>query len=156
MDFGKNFTCGKYCRFEAHPRPGRENSKLLVFGNNVQINDFVHIVAAEQITIGNNVLMAGKIFISDSNHGKYRDDEQSSPDDNPMERELNSSPVRIEDNVWLGESVTVLQGVTIGKGAIVGAMSLVVNDIMPYSIAVGCPAKVVKRFEFDTGKWRRV
>jgi lipopolysaccharide O-acetyltransferase len=53
----------------------------------------------------------------------------------------------IEDNVWLGEFVSILPGVTIGKGNIIGANSVVTQDIPPYSIAVGTPARVAKRFD---------
>lgn len=56
-----------------------------------------------------------------------------------------SKSVSIEDDVWLGYNVTVLPGVTIGKGSVIGAGSVVCSDIPPYSIAVGNPAKVIKR-----------
>jgi len=156
IDLGKNLTCGSYCRIEAHPTPATRNKKLLIFGENVQINDFVHIVAVDRVFIGNNVLMASKIFISDSNHGDYAGDKQSSPEENPMDRTLHSEPIVIEDNVWLGEFVTVLKGVTIGKGSIIGSMSVVSKDIPPYSIAVGSPAKVIKRYNFNSKKWEKI
>jgi lipopolysaccharide O-acetyltransferase len=138
--------------------PVRENSdrKLLVFKNDVQINDFVHIVALERIVIGNNVLIASKVFISDSNHGSYSGEAQSHPDQNPIERKLSNSPIEIEDNVWLGEFVSVLQGVTIGRGSIIGSMSVVTKDIPPYCIAVGSPARVIKTYNFKTAKWESV
>jgi acetyltransferase-like isoleucine patch superfamily enzyme len=52
--------------------------------------------------------------------------------------------------------VSVLPGVRIGKGAIVGALSTVTRDIPPYSIAVGSPARIIKRFNFDSEVWERV
>lgn len=155
IDFGIQLTTGPYCRIEAHPLKGKSRTKLLTFGKNVQINDFVHIVATESVSIGNNVLMASKIFISDSNHGDYSGVIQSSPDQSPAERVLTSKPVVIEDNVWLGEFVTVLQGVTIGKGSIIGAMSVVSRDVPPFSIAVGSPARVIKKFDFETKRWKK-
>ena len=54
-------------------------------------------------------------------------------------------PVLIEDSVWIGDNVVVLSGVTIGKGSVIGANSVVTKDIPPYSMAVGCPAKVIKK-----------
>jgi acetyltransferase-like isoleucine patch superfamily enzyme len=56
-----------------------------------------------------------------------------------------SKPVEIGDNCWLGVKVTVLKGVKIGKGSLIGANSVVTKNIPPYSIAVGAPAKVIKK-----------
>jgi chloramphenicol O-acetyltransferase type B len=61
-----------------------------------------------------------------------------------------NSPITIEDDVWLGARTIVLKGVTIGEGAVVGAGSLVSKDILPYSINVGQPTKLVRcRFNYD-------
>ncbi|WP_238555015.1 DapH/DapD/GlmU-related protein [Chryseobacterium sp. P1-3] len=110
------------------------------------MNDYVHITAMEKVQIGNNVLFASKIYVSDCSHGSYAgDNNDSSPDSIPHERKLFSKPVIIEDNVWLGEFVSVLPGVTIGKGTIVGANSLVSKSLPPYVIAVGIPAKPIKK-----------
>ena len=55
--------------------------------------------------------------------------------------------VVIEDNVWIGERSTILKGVTIGRGSIVGCASVVTKSVPPYSVVAGNPAKVVKRLE---------
>ena len=62
----------------------------------------------------------------------------------------------IEDDVWLGEFVSVLPGVTIGKGTIVGANSVVSRSLPSYVIAVGTPAKPIKFFDFEKQRWRRI
>jgi len=64
--------------------------------------------------------------------------------------------VVIGENVWLGSNVAVLLGVKIGNNSVIGAGSIVVDDIPPYSVAVGNPAKVIKRYNFDTKLWDRV
>ena len=64
--------------------------------------------------------------------------------------------IEIGVNCWLATSVTVLQNVRIGCGTIVGARSVVVNDLPPFSIAVGNPCKVIKRFDFKSNKWVRI
>jgi lipopolysaccharide O-acetyltransferase len=153
IKLGRKLTTGVGCRFEAHPvSPG--SGHVLEFGDNVEVNDYVHIVARESVKIGNNVLMASKIFITDLNHGDYgnrgKHDDPAIP---PSARALSSAPVNIEDNVWIGEFVSILPGVTIGKGSIIGTMSVVSKSIPPNSIAVGSPAKVVKSFDPSTGKW---
>lgn len=60
----------------------------------------------------------------------------------------NLKPIEIGNDVWIGANVTILRGVHIGDGAVIGANTLVNKDIPPYAIVVGCPARVIKyRFE---------
>lgn len=155
IDFGENLTTGVGCRIESFPQITTE-SKLLKLGQNVQLNDYVHITAAYSVEIGNNVLMASKIYISDCTHGSYSGNEyDSDPMTLPVERPLSVKGVKIEDNVWLGESVSVLPGVTIGKGSIVGANSVVSKSIPAYVIAVGSPAKPIKFYNFESKRWEK-
>src|SRR5690606_14389864 len=106
----KGFTTGVGCRLEAYPD---KNEKVLFFGKNIQMNDYVHITAKKKVHVGDNVLFASKIYISDCSHGSYGGDgNDSHPDTAPNSRPLFSKPVIIEDNVWLGEFVSVLPGVT--------------------------------------------
>lgn len=154
IDLGTNLTTGVGCRLEAFSSDGK---KTLFFGNNVQINDYVHISSMKEVRIGNDVLMAGKIYISDNSHGYYKgNDQDSDPNIIPVERPYLCNSVFIEDNVWVGESVMILPGVTIGRGAIIGANSVVSKNIPAYSIAVGQPAKVIKIYNFDLKKWVKV
>jgi acetyltransferase-like isoleucine patch superfamily enzyme len=151
MQIGKNFTTGFGCRIEAYP----ENlEKVLSIGDNVQLNDYVHITAMKKVIVGNNVLMASKIYISDCSHGSYSGDKNDShPNVPPSDRKLFAKEVIINDNVWLGEFVSVLPGVTIGKGTIVGANSVVSMSLPEYVIAVGSPAKPIKKFDFESKQW---
>lgn len=154
IDLGEGLTTGIGCRFEAYPR---EKKTTLHIGRNVQVNDYVHITAMEHVYIGDHVLLASKIYISDCSHGSYSGDiNDSNPNTRPIERNLASKPVVIEENVWIGEFVSVLPGVTIGKGTIVGANSVVTKNLPSYVIAVGSPATPIKRFNFDTGRWEKI
>ena len=145
---------GFNCRIDAYTE---SNKKFVInIGTNVQINDNVHIGAVESITIGDNVLIASKVFITDHNHGNYSGDKQDSPKSIPQERLIHSKSVNIERNVWLGEFVAVLPGVTIGEGSIIGTMSVVNKSIPPYSIAVGSPARVIKKYNFDKKEWQKI
>lgn len=155
IKIGKNFTAGFGCRIEAFPL-NDVNKNCITIGKNVQINDYVHIGAVGSITIGDNVLMASKIYISDHNHGSYNEVISDHPMSIPVERIAISKPVIIENNVWLGESVCVLPGVIIGEGSVIGALSVVSKSIPPFSIAVGNPARVVKQFDFKINKWIKV
>ncbi|MBO0408685.1 DapH/DapD/GlmU-related protein [Aeromonas hydrophila] len=146
---GRGFTTGRYCRLEAHGPEG----KNIIIGERCQINDSVHIAAADSIVIGDDVLIASRVFITDLNHGNYSGEEHSHPDSISRERTLHTKPVVIGSNVWLGEGVVVLPGVTIGKSSIIGANSVVSRDIPANSIAVGNPARVIKQFDFQRGQW---
>jgi acetyltransferase-like isoleucine patch superfamily enzyme len=154
---GKNFRAGKRCRIEMIT----EHNDIcftpsFVVGNNVSINDDVHIGCAYQIIIGDDVLMASKIFISDHQHGGYSGERQHGPDQPPSARPLVCAPVVIGNRVWLGEMVSVLPGVTIGDGSIIGANSVVSRDIPPNTIAVGAPAVPIKRFNSTSRTWERL
>lgn len=154
IEIGKGFTTGVGCRIEAYPEG---NKKILFIGDNFQMNDYVHITAMESVQIGKNVLFASKIYISDCSHGSYNGDKNdSSPLQIPKDRPMYSKPVIIEDNVWLGEFVAVLPGVKIGKGTIVGANSVVSKSLPENVIAVGIPAKPIKKYNFQTQTWEKI
>lgn len=151
IDFGHNLTTGVGCRIDAFPKKPK---KVIKIGSDVQLNDYVHIGAIESVVIGDRVLIASKVFITDHNHGSYgKNNNHSDPLIPPILRDLSSAPVVIEDDVWIGEFVAILPGVTIGKGSIIGAMSVVTKNIPEYSMAIGNPVKVIKQYDFKRCKW---
>lgn len=154
INFGSKLTTGIGCRFEAFS--GIEAKKRLIFGDRVQVNDYVHISAMEKVEIGNDVLMASHIYISDNSHGFYKGELQSTPEQPPIMRSYRIAPVIIEDNVWIGEGVVIMPGVIIGKGSIIGANSTVTKSIPSACIAVGHPARIVKKFDYLSGKWNPI
>jgi acetyltransferase-like isoleucine patch superfamily enzyme len=151
ISFGEAFTCGVACRLEVYMI--NKVKPNMSFGKNVGIGDYVHIGCIENVSIGDNVLMASKIFISDHSHGIYNGNNATSPLTPPSARMLYSAPVILENDVWIGESVVILKGVTIGKGSIIGASSLVTHSIPPFSLAYGTPAVVRKKYCFNKNKW---
>ena len=155
VDFGKQLSIGRGCRFDVFNN--EKDIKTLVFGSNVQLNDYVHIVAMEKITIGNNVLMASHIFISDNSHGSYKGDENdSSPTIPPTNRDYPTSSIHIGDNSWICDGVMIMPGSRIGKGCIIGAHSIVRGEIPDFSIAAGNPAKVIKKYNFEKKRWEKI
>lgn len=155
IDFGKNLTLGKGLKIEAYPYINK--GIIIKFGTSVGINDYAHITGISSIEVGNNVLMAGKIYISDGNHGSYDSDEyDSTPESIVGIRPMTAKPIKIGENVWLGENVAVLGGVNIGQNAIIGAHSVVTKDIPPNTIAVGNPAKPIKEFDLKKNKWVKI
>nr|WP_262895498.1 acyltransferase [Mucilaginibacter segetis] len=94
-------------------------------------------------------MLAQNIVLSGLNHG-YED--ISTP---PRIQKVNTKQITIHDNVWIGANSVVTAGVTIGKHAIIGAGSVVTKDIPAYSVAVGNPARVIKKYNFETQTWQK-
>ncbi|WP_300181512.1 acyltransferase [uncultured Aliivibrio sp.] len=113
------------------------------------IGRFSHIVAIDKLIIESNVLIADKVYISDNVH-RYTD--VGSPiSEQPVDFK---GAVSIGSNSWIGESVSVI-GSKIGKHCIIGANSVVTSDIPDYCVAVGVPARVVKRYNSTSCEWER-
>jgi acetyltransferase-like isoleucine patch superfamily enzyme len=102
------------------------------------------------VKIGNDIMFAQNIVLSGLNHGYV--DISMPISDQPVE----TKPIVIEDEVWIGANAVVTAGVTVGKHAIVAAGSVVVKDVPPYTIVGGNPAKPLKHYNFDTGEWERI
>mgnify|MGYP002375946327 FL=1 len=149
-------TCGRGCRFEAYPPSGE--GVVLRIGDDVQINDYVHITASESVVLEDRVLLASRIYISDTSQGDYSADApgaQSDPETTAKDRPLATKPVLIRQNAWLGEGVCVLPGVTIGRNAIVGANSVVTKDVPDNTIVAGNPARPIRAWDPATRRWER-
>lgn len=130
---------------------GNNNRKeTLRIKSGTTIGHYAHIIAKESVVIENNVLIADKVFISDSTHS-YEDIEV------PIIRQdvRMISPVTIGEGSWLGENVCVC-GASIGKHCVIGANSVVTENIPDYCVAVGSPAKVVKKYDIEKKEWIRV
>lgn len=104
-------------------------------GSNVSIAAYVHLWGGGGIEIGNRVMIASHVAITSLSHDYT---------ETPMNQTLKKSKVIIEDDVWIGAHSVVLPGVTVGEGAVVGAGSVVTRDVEPFSIVLGCPAKLHK------------
>tara|TARA_B110000902_G_C13846751_1_gene413587 strand:- start:30 stop:491 length:462 start_codon:yes stop_codon:yes gene_type:complete len=151
MDFGTKLTTGRACRIECF---SNDKNIRLRLGNNIQLNDYVHIACVDSITIGDNVLIASNVHITDHNHGRF--DSQFNFNVPPAQWELHSKAVCIERNCWIGENVVILPGVRIGEGSIIGANSVVTKNIGKFSLSAGAPAKLIKRYNFVENMWERV
>ena len=124
---------------------------IISVGDGTSIHSNVHISAARQVTIGSGVLMAANCYITDHDH------DWLDPEDPPrFNARLLVTPTSIGDHTWIGEKVAVLRGVTIGEGCVIGAHSVVTRDVPPYSVAVGSPARVVRRWDPNLKAWMKV
>lgn len=119
----------------------------LIIEDGCCIGHFNHIYATGMIVLHKNVLTADKVYISDNLHN-YKD--VNVP---VMYQPVNQKKhVEIGEGSWLGENVCVL-GACVGRHCVIGANSVVTHDIPDYTVAVGIPAKVIKRYNFEQYKW---
>lgn len=140
MSLGDNFCCDTRLRLDAFGDKG--DSLKLIIGNNFNAQKDCHIGAANKITIGHNVLLASKVYISDHSHGEITSDALELP---PTKRPIHSKgEIHIGNNVWIGEGAMILPGVTIGDNAIIGAGSIVTKSVPANSVAAGNPARIIK------------
>ena len=151
--FGKGVVIGPGLRAEAFPQaPG--TGTLITIGEGSILNDYVHIGAARGVTIGKNVTFGSKIWVSDHDHGSYGSNGvHDDPMTHAMERPWRIAPVSIGDYAYIGENCVVLPGAQIGDGAVIGAGSIVSGTIPAFSLALGTPARVVKRYNFQSRTW---
>ena len=129
---------------------GKEHPRITI-GNGCYLGFHLSILAADDVVIEDDVLMASDILITTENHGMNPESEIPY-----MNQELTAAPIHIKRGCWLGEKVVIMPGVTIGKKCIIGANSVVTHDVPDYCIAVGSPAKVIKKYDFKMHSWKKV
>lgn len=112
-------------------------------GGGTFLNQGVMIAAEGLVEIGEHCMMANGCLITD---GSHRFEDPQTPV--PWQGFTTKGPTRIGDNVWLGANVVVTSGVTIGRRSVVGANSVVTEDVPPFSIAAGAPAKVIREITY--------
>jgi acetyltransferase-like isoleucine patch superfamily enzyme len=122
----------------------------LEIGNYSQIHQNCHITCASSIQIGNNVTIVSNVTITDIIH-PYEDIHL------PINQsKIKTFPVSIGNQSYIYNNSVILPGTRIGKHCIIGANSIVKGEIPDYSVAVGNPAKVIKRYNLETKTWEKV
>src|SRR4051812_39824014 len=120
---------------------GHGSGVALEIGDGTSISGNVVLSAASSLRLGRSVLIARGTYVADHSHA-YTDTATPVLDQGITD----VRPVSIGDGAWLGENVVVGPGVTIGRGAVVGANAVVLDDVPDFAVAVGAPARVVRRF----------
>lgn len=114
-----------------------------IIAKRVSIGDYSGVgersLVQGNVRIGKHVMMGPEVYIYTQNH---RFDQLDITMDSQGFGE--EKPVIIEDDVWIGSRVTILPGVTVGTGSVIGASSVVTKDVPPYSVVGGNPAKILK------------
>lgn len=152
IDGGRNIRIGRGTVVEkgawlaAVPLTGAKQCRLEI-GDGCAIGHLNHIYCTGSIVIEDEVLTADKVYISDNLHS-YTD--IGTPILRQPVKQLN--PVTIGAGAWLGENVCVI-GASVGRGSVIGANSVVTKNIPDYCVAVGVPARVIKRYNPQTERW---
>ncbi len=141
------FVVGKYATIEDFTIINNGAGDVII-GDEARVG--IGSVLIGPVTLGKRVGLGQHVFISGFNHG-YSDGERDS-----NEQALDKKEVVIEDESHIGANTVVVAGVHIGKRVQVGAGSVVTKNIPSYSVAVGNPAKVIKRYDFDKKEWIKV
>jgi acetyltransferase-like isoleucine patch superfamily enzyme len=109
------------------------------FGADSSVNPFCMLYGHGGLSIGSKVRIAAHTVIIPANHKFDRLDAAITA------QGLDRKGIRIEDDVWIGANCTICDGVTVGTGSIIGAGSVVTRDIPPMSVAMGAPARAIKK-----------
>jgi serine acetyltransferase len=146
---GTGCLLGPYVSLSAGVSPlDIRDQPVVRIGDRCLIGKGTGIVGHESIVIGDDVWTGHHVYITDANHG-YQDV------DVPIGRQFAAPrPVRIGSASWLGHGSIVLGGVEIGRHVVVGAGSVVTESVPDYCVAVGNPARVIRRYV--DGEWQRV
>ncbi|MFK5892538.1 MAG: DapH/DapD/GlmU-related protein [Pseudomonadota bacterium] len=113
-------------------------AKNIEIGQNTFLNTETRFgVPDHKVIIGNNVLIGPRVMFETVNHSLNFDEKKG--------RDSWSNPIVIEDQVWIGAGVIIIQGVTIGKGSVIAAGAVVTKNIEPYTLVGGVPAKFIKK-----------
>lgn len=132
ITIGNGTIISKGCVVQAKTKP-------LIMGKNCDVGAHVILSSIGGIILGDSVLIAGNCYIGG---GRYHTEDLKTP---IMYQGIYSrGPVRIGDGTWIGASVTILDGVSIGKNCVIGAGSLVTKDIPDFGVAIGSPAKTIR------------
>ncbi|WAK01136.1 acyltransferase [Methylobacter sp. YRD-M1] len=128
---------GEYCRIGNNVILETQENGSITLGNHVRINQGSVLVAYDQMTIGDDCLIGEYCSIRDANHGIELN--------TPIRIQPHThASITIENDCWIARGVTILKGVHVHQGSVIGANSVVTKDISDQSISVGIPAKVIR------------
>ena len=132
MELGRDVWIGEGTALRCHEGHMRIGDRV-VFGGSDTVNAYL------DVEIGEDCIFADWIYVTDFDH-QYR-----KLDVRIQDQGIDASPVRLGPDSWIGEKASILRGSQVGEGSVIGSQTVVKGDIPPYAVAVGAPARVIKR-----------
>lgn len=145
IHIGKNVRIFPHIRLEVHG-----NESRIEIHDDVRIGQNVHITSGARLIIGRSTTILANTFITNVDH------DYSEIGVNILDQKMIIKETRVGENCFIGIGVAIQAGTTLGKQCIVGANSVVRGTFEDYTVIVGSPAKVVKKYNFETQKWEKI
>ncbi len=139
--FGDNVTISRGVMIRPSSYYGGDFGVGLTMGNNSSIGPYGYVGCSGKITIGSNVMFGPKCSLFAENHNF------SDVDSSIKSQGVNQKGITVEDDCWIGSNVVILDGVTVGKGSVIGAGTLITKDVPPYTVLIDRREKVAKHRE---------
>lgn len=146
IKFGENVRIGSNVRINFFTK-----SAKLIFGNSVYICNRDSFLVGADIEIGDNTIFASDVLVCSENH--RFDPESTLP---YKDQPLSLAPVKIGKGCWIGEKSIILPGVKIGDQCVIGAGSIVTKSLPDNCMAVGNPAKIIKKYSMEKHTWYKI
>ena len=150
ISIGKNTTILGDSRIQIFNALTGKEAKIAI-GSNCYFGFHLTILAGGSINIGDDVLIASNVLITSENHGMNPESEIPY-----MNQPLECKDVSIGNGTWIGEKFSILSGGSICKKCVIGTNAVVTKSIPDYSMALGIPARVIKKWNFEKHEWEKV
>lgn len=121
----------------------------IVFEENISVGQNLHTISGRDLTIGKNTTISGNVFITNIDH------EYQEIDKHILNQPYIIKETKIGENCFLGYGAIIQAGTILGKQCIVGANAVVRGHFQDYSVIVGIPARIVKRYDIEKQLWRK-
>ena len=128
---------------------GQSFAGKIVIGNHTSIEQHCHIIAADELCIGDDCVISSEVYIADCGHSCDH------LDGGVMNQPLEVKKTRIGDRCFIGTGAKILPGVTLGNQVVVGAGAVVTHDIPDNSMVVGMPARIIKHYDENEKIWKK-
>jgi acetyltransferase-like isoleucine patch superfamily enzyme len=150
IEIGNNCYIGYHCRLEAIRKwNGKSFSPNLIIGDGTSMEQGCHITFADELIIGEKCTLSYNVMITDTDHS-YKDIGVDI-----ISQSINIKKTQIGSNCFIGAGAKIQAGTTLGKQCIVGSNSVIRGVFPDYSVIVGIPGKIVKRYNQKTDKWEK-
>ena len=117
--------------------------------NNTSFQQCCHIIAADELVIGNDCVFSAFVYVSDCSH-------PYAPNIDIATGELDIRPTKIGNHCFIGIGACIMPGVVVGDYSVIGANAVVCHDVPPYSMVGGVPARILKKYNLETKRWERI